>query len=219
MKDPTPKQLFTLAIKDNIVKKDWPKLAEVLISAETYGVTKGLQRKGWYLVGQYEYERENLPAAIVSFNSARSIDPVNLNILDGFFSSYLAYFEKHESVFSREDLLILEGPIKRMVNYYQVHQSIPDKNIQIAKELLKRIRLRRRNAPSKEETPETHHVIRIFDGLYPKMAPAEIQAEFANLVVPLIRDYLEKKPKDKPSKKPPARKPKDTEDGSDSKKK
>jgi hypothetical protein len=51
------KAIYAEAIRQNIAKKDWTRLSDVMMEAEKAGVGKTLRRRGWYHLGLYEAER------------------------------------------------------------------------------------------------------------------------------------------------------------------
>jgi len=44
-----------------------------------------------------------------------------------------------------------------------------------------------KHAPSKRETPVTHHVVKIHSALYSNMTPEEVRAEFARINCSTLR--------------------------------
>jgi hypothetical protein len=188
--DISTKALYTEAIRQNIAKKDWTKLADVMMEAEKVGVGKTLRRRGWYHLGLYEAERGNHPSAIIAFNSARFGQPGDKPVLKELFAQLEAFYVANESVFSREDLLLFEEPIEMIEGFCRLRSKKDDANLDRARKLIQRIQAKVNDAPSKRETPVTHHVVRIHSALYSNMTPEEVRAEFARIIAPTLREML-----------------------------
>lgn len=190
----TEKQLFTKAIRQHIDSKDWDRLADAMISAGKVGVAPTLQKKAWIHIAEYRQHQGNHAASVIAFNSARSLAVDDKRILEKMLASLQNFYRAHDSDFSREDLLRLQEPLDRLINYYVVHRKSRIGNLQQATELKERIALRMVEAPSKEETPATYEVEEIRAALYPSMTIEEVRAEFARIVEPLIRERLARRP-------------------------
>jgi hypothetical protein len=188
------KLMYEEAIRQNIVKKDWQKLSEVMIGAEKVGVRKVLRKTGWVQVGRFEASKGNHPSAIVAFNSARVLDPHPSNILGWMYEEVEAFCGDFEGRFSRQDLLVLAQALERVRAFHSLHSKVPVDVQDKGKSIAHWIESRLSNAPLKEETPATHHVQHIYSALYPPMTIEEVRAEFARIVEPLIRERLERKP-------------------------
>jgi hypothetical protein len=184
------RELYNQAIRQNIAKKDWSKLSEVMIGAELARVGKPLKRRGWYQVGLFEAERGNHPSAIIAFNSARFAQPNDKPVLRQLFAQLEAFYEANEPVFSREDLLLFKEPIERIEGFYRLRNDKGDANLDRARKLIQRIQAKINDAPSKIETRVTHHVVRIHSALYTTMTPEEVRAEFARIIAPTVREML-----------------------------
>ena len=200
---PTPKELFSEAIRQNIAKKDWQKLSDVLIGAEQIGVSKRLRVKGWRSLAEYQHSRGNLPAAVLAYNSARSLDLGNRVLLSGLLQSYEEFYSEFEDKFSNEDLGLLVRPLNSLFNFYSVHRSQVEPDLEGVRRLAERIRLKALSAPSRRETSATHKVQTIYSAVFsPNMTPEEVRAEFARVFVPLIRDEYEKRMREAKKRKP-----------------
>jgi hypothetical protein len=182
--------LYTEAIRQNIARKDWIRLSDVMMEAEAAGVGKTMRKKGWYHVGMYEAGKGNHPSAIIAFNSARFAQSKDKPVLKQLFSQIEAFYEANESVFSREDLLLLSEPIQVVEGFYRSQIGRDDANLDFARKLLSRIRAKMENAASKQETPVTHHVVRIHSALYTNLTSEEVRAEFARIIAPTLREML-----------------------------
>jgi hypothetical protein len=187
--------MFEEAIRQNITKKDWQKLSEVMIGAEKVGVGKSLRKKGWFQVGLSEAERGNRPSAIVAFNSARVLDPHPDKVLERMYGEVEGFCAEFDGVFSREDLYVLGRALERIDSFHTHHAKVAKDTLERGKRSIRWIEHRLQGAPLREETPATHHVQRIYSALYPPMTIEEVRAEFARIVEPLIRERLERKPK------------------------
>lgn len=190
--DKSTRALYTEAIRLNIANKDWTKLLDVMMEAETAGVGKSLRKRGWYHVGLYEAERGNHPAAIIALNSARMLDPVSGSTLSRMFEEIEAFCQDFEGRFSRQDLHMLTSSLERIASFYSFHLKIPKAVRDKEKRLAHWIAVQFSTAPDKEETPASHYVQLICAALYPPMTIEEVRAEFARIVEPLIRERLER---------------------------
>ena len=208
--DTHTKALYTEAIRQNIAKKDWSKLSEVMIGAELAKVGKPLRRRGWYQVGLFEAERGNHAAAIMAFNSARILDPQPGAIVGRIFEEAEAFCGDFDGRFSRQDLLMLGQALQRIQAFHLTHTKVPTDVLEKGRRVVRWIESRITDAPLREETPATHHVQRIYAALYPPMTIEEVRAEFARIVEPLIRERLERKAK--PASGGGAKGPKDPDD-------
>ncbi len=198
MKSIETKQMYSEAIRQNIAKKDWQKLSEVMIGAELVGVAKSLRARGWRHVGEYEHGRGNFSSAVIAFNSARSLDLANKNVFGKFLGAYESFFSEFEENFSKEDLSLLIQPLVSIINFYSVHQPKELRGVDTARRLLKRLQVTARHAQSRRETPASHKVEQIVGAVYlPTMTPEEVRAEFARVLAPLIRDEYESPAKSK----------------------
>jgi hypothetical protein len=189
------KQLYTEAIRQNITKKDWARLSDVMVEAEKAGVGKSLRAKGWYHLGLFEAERGNHPAAIVALNSARVLDSAPEKALSRMLEEMAAFYGDFEGRFSRQDLYTLSEGLERLASFHSIHSKVSASLQATQKKLAHWIERQKGNAPDKEETPASRHVQRIYAALYPPMTLEEVRAEFARIVEPLIRERLEKKGK------------------------
>jgi hypothetical protein len=188
------KSVYEEAIRQNISKKDWQKLSEVMIGAEKVGVRKALRKAGWIQVGRFEASKGNHPSAIVAFNSARVLDPRPGYILGWMYEEVEAFCGDFDGRFSRQDLLVLEQALDRVGSFHSFHAKVPRDIQERGKRLTGWLEVRLSDAPLKDETPATHHVQRIYSALYPPMTIEEVRAEFARIVEPMIRERLERKP-------------------------
>ena len=216
-----PKHLYEEAIRQNIAKKDWSRLADVMTEAEKAGVGKELRKRGWYHVGLYEAERGNHPAAIAALNFARILDAKPGATLEKIVEEIEAFCQDFNGRFSRQDLYMLAKGLDRIVSFHSFHVKVPRAVQEKGKRLGVWIEDQQRTALDKEETPATHHVQRIYAALYPPLTIEEVRAEFARIVEPLIRERLDRKTKpasggvgkgpkdpDEEEPKPPEEKPK-----------
>jgi hypothetical protein len=202
--------MYEEAIRQNIRRKDWRKLSEVMIGADLAGVRKLLRRRGWYQVGLFEAERENHPAAIIALNSARRLDPKPDQPLNRMLEQIEAFCQDFDGRFSREDLYMLLRSVERVNSFHSFHSKVATEIQEKGKRLVGWIESQLSEASLKEETPATHHVQRIYSALYPPMTIEEVRAEFARIVEPLIRERLERKPM--PASSGGGKGPKDPED-------
>jgi hypothetical protein len=191
--DVRTKELYSEAIRQNIAKKDWPKLAEVMLVTEEVGVTKSLRKKGWFQVGLSEAEKGNHPSAIIAFNSARVLDPRPGKILSRMYEEAEAFCEDFAGRFSRQDLYMLGQALERVSHFYAFHAKVPMDVVERGKKVTRWIEARLTDAPLRDETPATHHVQRIYAALYPPMTMEEVRAEFARIVEPMMRERLIKR--------------------------
>ncbi len=198
------KQKYALALSQNLEKGNWEKVQELLPAAENIGVSSRQLQKTWTNFGIHQKNQNNLVSAVVSFASARRHALDNNQILAELLLCLGGFIERFESKFSREDLVHLEYGLDRVYSFQKTRPKTSDANLQRAKELLAYIRAQKQVAPSKQETPATHHVLRIFAALHPDMTFDEVKVEFARVVAPLIRRKLAE------SKKPTAKKPSST---------
>jgi len=204
------KVMYEEAIRQNIAKKDWRKLSEVMIGAEKVGVGKSLRKKGWFQVGLSEAERGNHPSAIVAFNSARVLDSHPDEVLERLYGEVEGFCAEFDGIFSRADLFVLRQALERIDSFHRYHAKVAIGTLTRGKRLARWSEQRLQGAPLKEETPATHHVQRIYAALYPPMTIEEVRAEFARIVEPLIRERLERKPK--PAAGGGGKGPKDSDD-------
>ena len=216
-----PKHLYEEAIRQNIAKKDWSRLADVMTEAEKAGVGKELRKRGWYHVGLYEAERGNHPAAIAALNFARILDAKPGATLEKIVEEIEAFCQDFGGKFSRQDLYMLAKGLDRIVSFHSFHVKVPRAVQEKGQRLAVWIEDQQRTAPDKEEPPATHHVQQIYAALYPPLTIEEVRAEFARVVEPLIRERLDRKTKpasggggkgpkdpDEEEPKPPEEKPK-----------
>jgi hypothetical protein len=140
----------------------------------------------------FEAERGNHPSAIIAMNSARSLQPKDKPTLKRLVRQLGAFYEENESIFSREDLLLLQEPIVRIEAFHRLQQGRDEADLEVARNLIQRIRSKINNAPSKIESRVTHHVVRIESALYTSMTPEEVRAEFARIIAPTVREMLKK---------------------------
>ncbi|MCK5573038.1 MAG: hypothetical protein KAJ12_09770 [Bacteroidetes bacterium] len=186
---------YSEAIRQNIAKKDWEKLSDVLIGAEKVSAGKNLRAEGWYRVGLYEAERGNHPSAIIALNSARTLTRKPEISLEKMFEELERFCEDFDGDFSRADLYMLSLATERVGGFISFHQEVSGDLVEKARQLSSWIESRLSTAPVKKETRATHHVQRIYSALYPPMTIEEVRAEFARIVEPLIRERLERKAK------------------------
>ena len=208
-----PKEILTKRIKQNIKDKNWEKLSEAMPATTEYPVEKSLQSKGWFLLGSYYEEKENLIDAIKSFNKARVTDPAVIKVFDKLFAVFNSFFDKNKKLFSKSDLEKLKEALLPIWNYHQI--NFPQQSTSIAghKNILSKIDYRIKfEAAEAVETPMTYPVQIIHDALYGDMTQEEVRAEFARLLAPAIREELakkkskDKKKESKNSIKPPSEK-------------
>ena len=185
------KGLYEEAIRQNISKKDLPKLIDTMAEAEKAGVGKTLRRKGWFALGQFEAEKGNHPAAIIALNSARVLEAHPESALVLMFDEVEAFCHDFLGRFSRQDLFMLSKAIERIESFYSYHSEITAAARDGVNEIRRWIEDQLKIAEEKEETPASHHVQRIYAALYPPMTAEEVRAEFARLVEPLFRERLE----------------------------
>ena len=186
------KELYEDAIRQNISKKDLPKLIDTMAEAEKAGVGKTLRRKGWFALGRLEAERGNHPAAIVALNSARLLDAHPEVTLDRIFDELDAFCQDFVGRFSRQDLSLLSMAIGRIGSFHSYHSKATAGILDRLDEIHHWIEDQLRTAEEKEESPASHHVQRIYAALYPPMNAEEVRAEFARLVEPLFRESLQR---------------------------
>ena len=205
------KEIYSEAIRQNVLKRDLTRLYDTMAEAEKAGVGKTLRKKGWVVLGRLEAERGNHPAAIIALNSARSTQPTDKLVVRKLFEQLEVFYEANESVFSREDLLLFEDPIERIEGFYRLRNEKDAAGLDRARKLIMRIQAKVNDAPSKIESRVTHHVERIYSALYSTMTPEEVRAEFARIIAPTLREMLKEdeanaKGTDRPPRK--KRKPK-----------
>ena len=212
---------YSEAIRQNIAKKDWEKLSEVMIGAEKVGAAKKLRGEGWYRVGLHEAEKGNHPSAIIALNSSRTLRRKPGIVLEKMFEELERFCEDFDGIFSRADLHMLSLATERVGGFISYHPKVSSAIVERARQISAWIESRLSTAQDKEETPATHHVQRIYSALYPPMTIEEVRAEFARIVEPLIRKRLERRLKpaaggggkgpkdpDEDRREPPEKKPK-----------
>ena len=163
-------------------------------------MNKRLLKKSWFKLAEYESSTGHPISAIEHYGSARNCDPTDVSVLAKIAVQIERFVIEFEGKFSREDLAGLLEPIERMMSFHgiQLKQQIPPE-LELLSTKLKGLL---RTAPSKKETPATSYILRIFAALYSdKMTTEEVQAEFARIVVPIIREEYEKRLKEKNSKR------------------
>ena len=189
------RELYSEAVRQNIVKKDWVRLSEVMIGAELARIPKPLRKRGWYHVGLYEAERGNHPGAIIALNSARALDSTPEKTLMRMFEEMKAFCHDFTGKFSRQDLYLLTKSLERIASFHSFHSQVSAAAENEGKKLEQWIEDQLRSATDQVETPATHHVQRICAALFPPMTIEEVRAEFARIVEPLVRERLEQKAK------------------------
>lgn len=162
------------------------------LTAEAYGNTK-----------KYEL-------AIISYNQGRLISPSSEEFnftspdefIAGFVKNYILFYEEYKDIFSVEDLGKLHEPLERILNYHELNHNGQELILKQGRDLVIKIKYRIKYLAKKSnESPATKMVNLINNALYSEMSPAEIQAEFANIVEDDIRDIIDKKRKKKDKKK------------------
>ena len=178
--------------------KNWEKLEKLLSMANNMGVPSTQLQKSWTALARYQKQQHQLASALVSFASARFYNVDNAILLYEILDCLNKYINETGTQLSREDLAHLEHGLYRLYTFQKTRPKTPDVDLQLAKELLTRIRHAKSDAPSKLKTPATTNVFRIFSALYPNMSQEEVKVEFARIVAPLVRKKLSEGNTDKP---------------------
>jgi hypothetical protein len=195
------KQVVTKVVKNDLETKNWKHLSAIMPVADKYKIARSLRLKGWKHLAGYYYENEKHIDAIVAFNKARQVALGDEQAIRGLFNSLIAVYNEQRENFSREDLVLLENQIDRLISFYTIHLPIEKAVIEDAEKLHTRIKVHLHSASSKEETPATHRVEYIYNALYGDMTIEEIRAEFARIMAPYFREKLEEDAINKKKKK------------------
>jgi hypothetical protein len=191
------KQVVTKVVKSDLETKNWQHLSAIMPVADKYRIARSLRLKGWKRLAGYYYENKKHIDAIVAFNKARQVALDDEHAIRGLFNSLIAVYDEQRENFSREDLVLLENQIDRIISFYTIHLPVEKEVIGDGEKLLTRIKVHLHSAPSKEETPATHRVEYIYNALYGDMTIEEIRAEFARIMAPYFREKLEEDAKKK----------------------
>ena len=191
------KQLVTQAVKNDIKTNNLEHLAAIMPVADRYRVAKSLRLKGWKYLAEHYRENKKHIEALVAFNKARQVKLNDYESFEGLINSLSIIYDEHKEVFSREDLVLLDNQLSRIVSFYTIHLPVEKPIVDEGQRLLLRIQSHLQSAPSKEETPATHKVEYIYNALYGDMTIEEIRAEFARIMAPYFRERLEEEPKKK----------------------
>ena len=202
------KQIVIENVKKGIETKNWHQLSGIMPVADKYNISKILRLKGWKLLASHYKDTRKYIDAIVAFNKARQIKLIDNEAIQGLFNSLTVIYDEYQNDFSREDLVLLDNQVGRLISFYTIHLPVERSIVDDGIKLLSRIQSHLHSAPSKIETPATHKIEYIFNALYSDMTTTEIQAEFARIMAPYFRERMEKeesgdeeKPKKKKKKK------------------
>jgi hypothetical protein len=191
---------YAHALEEHLKTKNWEKVKDVLPAAEEIRVNKRLLKKSWFKLAEHESSTGHPISAIEHYGSARNCDLTDVSLLAKIAVQLERFVVEFEDRFSREDIIGLLEPLERMRSFHgvQLKQPIPPELDTLSTKLKRLLQ----SAPSKKETPATPYILRIFAALYSdKMTTEEVQAEFARIVVPIIREEYEKRLKEKNSQK------------------
>ena len=188
------KDILTKRIQKNIKEKNWAKLTEAMPVTKEYPVAKQLQFRGWFLVGNYYEEQENLIEAIKAYNKARVIKPSVVTVFDKLVEVIEKFFTNNRVEFSKSDLLKIMETLTILINFHAI--KFPGHTIPIEKgnKLLNRINYTYKfNAADLIETKVTFQVHEINNSITSDMSIEEVKTEAARVLTTIIREEISKR--------------------------
>jgi hypothetical protein len=184
------KSIIRKAIPTYIKSNNWQRLSATMPLADTYKISKSLRRQGWNYLASYYHDNGQYIDAVIAYNKARRAVLDDRYAITGLLTSLTAIYNDLSDKFSREDLVLLDNQIDRLLSFYTVHHPIDSGLIEAGKTLSTRIKTQLQLAPSKVETPATHRIEAIYNALYSDMTIEEIRAEFARIMAPYFREHI-----------------------------
>jgi len=203
------KKLTTAMVNKFIKAKEYDKLVAVIPAAEKYNVAPSLIRStckkaGEYLITQQEYDK-----AIVIINKTRARDVKDKTILQLFINAVSKFFNSNVAEFSKKDLAEFKQTILPIIEFHKLKYLAHRKIVESTEHMFRRIDYRiKYEAKDVKESKVTYRVQQIKNSLYGDMTIEEVRQEFARLIVPKLREMLEKEEDSKEEKKDTKRKPK-----------
>jgi hypothetical protein len=97
--------------------------------ANKYNVAKSLRLKGWKLLAKHYHDDKKHIDATVAFNNARQVTLSDEDSIKGLFNSLMVIYDEHKNYFSREDMILLDNRVSRLVSFYTIHLPVERSSI------------------------------------------------------------------------------------------
>jgi hypothetical protein len=187
------KKLTTQVIIVYLKNKDYERLNAVLSLGEKYNLPKSIMKKAYLAAGEYLLSKDKTHEAIINLNKARNLDQKSGKTLQLFVDAVLRFFKDNVEEFSKKDLEEFKLTILPIIEFHKLKFPAQRKIIDSTSHMFKRIDYRIEYvAKEAVETKVTFRVHEIKNALYGDLTMEQVQQEFARLLVPRMREYLEK---------------------------
>lgn len=187
------KKLNTYVITEYLKNKDYERLNAVLSLGEKYNLPKSLMKKAYLAAGKYLLSKDKTHDAIITLNKARNLDQKSGKTLQLFVDAVLRFFKDNVEEYSKSDLEEFKLTILPIIEFHKLKFPAQRSIIDSTSHMFKRIDYRIEYvAKEAVETKITFRVNEIKNALYGDLTMEQVQQEFARLLVPRMREYLEK---------------------------
>ncbi len=204
------KKIFTDRVRSHIADNKWEDLIKLFAGAEEAKVANTLLKSTSKKIGDYLVSNSRYYEAIIFFNKSRSRDPKSKPTFELFVNTILKFFNENVEEFSKNDLAEFKQSILPIIDFHKLKFPAHRKIVDSTDHMFRRIDYRIKYvAEEVEESKVTFRVQQIKNSLYDDdMTIEERNQEFARLLVPKLRELLDKEDDSEEDKKDSKKKPK-----------
>ena len=188
------KKIFTDRIRSHIADNKWEDLIKLFQGAEEAKVSSTLLKSASKKIGEYLVSNSRYYEAIIFFNKSRLRDPKSKPALQSFINAVDLFFKENVEEFSKNDLAEFKQTILPIIDFHKLKFPAHRKIVDSTDHMFRRIDYRIKYvAKEVEESKVTFRVQQIKNSLYDDdMTIEERNQEFARLLVPKLREILDK---------------------------